>query len=153
AMTLSGGGNTLELQAGYTFDGNVVSSSGTTNGGDTLALGGTANTSFDLSQIGSQYQGFNNFQKTGSSTWIVTGNTATAWHITDGTLQIGNGGNSGAITGNITNDASLVFNRNDTVTYSGVIGGTGNLTKQGSGTLTLSGANAYTGATTISTGT
>ncbi|NDD07932.1 MAG: hypothetical protein EB099_05470, partial [Actinobacteria bacterium] len=38
-------------------------------------------------------------------------------------------------------------------TYSGAIGGGGSFTKSGSGNLTLSGANTYTGATTISAGT
>ena len=38
-------------------------------------------------------------------------------------------------------------------TLSGVIAGTGTLTKNGSSTLTLSGANTYTGTTTISAGT
>lgn len=152
AMRLSGGGNTLELQAGYTFTGNVVSNSGTTNGGDTLALGGSTDNSFDLSQIGSQYQGFNHFEKTGSSSWVVTGTTTTSWRITDGTLQIGDGGTSGTITGNIDNDASLVFNRSDTVAYSGILSGSGDLTKQGAGILTLSGVNTYTGDTNVSSG-
>ncbi|HWV62704.1 MAG TPA: autotransporter domain-containing protein [Oxalicibacterium sp.] len=152
-MTLSGGGNTLELQAGYAFTGNVVSSSGTTNGGDTLALGGSADTSFNLLLIGTQYQGFNNFQKTGSSTWVVTGNTAKSWHITGGTLQIGDGVIPGVIAGDITNEASLIFNPRNTVTYSGALSGTGDLTKQGGGTLVLSGTNTYGGNTTVSAGT
>ena len=40
SVALSGGGNTLILENGYVFNGNVVSTSGTTNGGDTLELGG-----------------------------------------------------------------------------------------------------------------
>ncbi len=38
-------------------------------------------------------------------------------------------------------------------TFAGVISGTGGLTKQGDGTFTLSGANTYTGDTTVSAGT
>jgi fibronectin-binding autotransporter adhesin len=42
---------------------------------------------------------------------------------------------------------------NDVINISGVISGTGGLTKFGPGKLTLSGANTYTGSTTISEGT
>lgn len=41
---------------------------------------------------------------------------------------------------------------NSNTTFSGTISGSGNLTKSGSGTLTLGTANSYTGATTISAG-
>ena len=40
-----------------------------------------------------------------------------------------------------------------TLTYGGIMAGTGDLTKDGTGTLTLSGVNTYTGSTTIDGGT
>jgi fibronectin-binding autotransporter adhesin len=42
---------------------------------------------------------------------------------------------------------------NTSTTYSGVMSGTGGLTKEGTGTMTLSGANTYSGATTVNGGT
>ena len=42
---------------------------------------------------------------------------------------------------------------NTTGTYSGIASGTGGITKAGTGTLTLSGANTYSGVTTVSAGT
>lgn len=78
-----------------------------------------------------------------------TGNTL----ISAGALRIGNGGTTGAVAGNITNNAALIYNRSDSITQSGMISGTGAVTKQGAGTLTLSSANTYSGATTVSGGT
>ena len=46
-----------------------------------------------------------------------------------------------------------VFAVNSSLGLSGVIDGNGSLTKTGSGTLTLSGSNLYTGVTTVSSGT
>ena len=56
----------------------------------------------------------------GSST--ITGGTT----VSAGTLQIGSGGTSGSVTGNIVNNAN-VTNRSDAHTYSGVMSGTGTL--------------------------
>jgi hypothetical protein len=81
AIEFSGGGNTLELRAGSDIVGNAVSHSSITNGGDTLALGGTVESSFnvellgDVGQAGAQYQGFAKLLKTGTSTWVLTGST------------------------------------------------------------------------------
>ena len=84
---------------------------------------------------------------TGASTY--TGGTT----ISAGTLQIGNGGTTGSLVGNIVDNGALIFNRSNAVTYGGAVSGSGTLTKQGAGTLTLTGANTYTGGTTIAAGT
>jgi autotransporter-associated beta strand protein/T5SS/PEP-CTERM-associated repeat protein len=72
----------------------------------------------------------------------------------DATLQIGVGGTTGVLDVTaITNNGTLVFNRSDDSTYSGIISGAGAVTKQAAGTLTFAGANSYSGLTTISAGT
>ncbi|MBQ0942022.1 autotransporter-associated beta strand repeat-containing protein [Ideonella sp. 4Y16] len=59
-------------------------------------------------------------------------------------------------TGALANSGTLSFNQNNAAassTYSGVISGTGSLTKAGSGLLKLTGANTYSGSSTLSAGT
>ena len=73
--------------------------------------------------------------------------------ISAGTLQLGNGGTSGSIVGNVVDNGTLVFSRSDVVTFPGVVSGTGLLTQAGSGTTILTAANTYSGGTTISAGT
>ncbi|MBN2577546.1 MAG: autotransporter-associated beta strand repeat-containing protein, partial [Pirellulales bacterium] len=70
-----------------------------------------------------------------------------------GTLQLGNGGAGGGLAGNITDNAALIFNRADNFVYGGLLGGSGDLTKQGAGKLTLTGDNSFSGSVTISDGT
>jgi autotransporter-associated beta strand protein len=95
------------------------------------------------------------FEKLGAGTLTLTGsNTYTGGTtISAGTLQLGNGGTTGSILGNVTNNGTLAFNRSDSFTAANLISGTGAVTKLGSGTLTLANNNTYTGATTISDGT
>lgn len=94
-------------------------------------------------------------RKQGSAKLTLTGANSygTETQVLGGTLQIGDGGTSGSIIGNISTDASLIFNRSDDIAFPGVIVGSGSLTKLGAGTLTLSGANTYSGGTTVSAGT
>jgi fibronectin-binding autotransporter adhesin len=142
----------LELRAGSVINGNVV---GGSSNADVLTLGGAANATFDVSTIGTQYQNFDNFQKTGTSTWTLTGTgtAVTNWVISDGVLQLGDGGTSGSIIGNVTNNSVFAFNRSDTLTYDGVISGTGTVRQDGTGTTVLTGANTYNGPTQVNAGT
>ncbi len=93
---------------------------------------------------------------TGLLTLLASNTYTGGTTVSGGTLQIGNG-NSGEYLASpsvsLANSAALVFNHADALTYSGVIGGTGNLTQTGGGLLTLLGTNNYLGSTTISTGT
>ena len=67
-------------------------------------------------------------------------------------MQIDSGGTTGSLSGNITDNAILVFDRSNNPTFGGTISGSGNLTQAGGGILTLAGSNSYSGSTTISAG-
>ena len=66
-------------------------------------------------------------------------------------MQIGDGGSLG--TADVTDNASLAFDCGSDLTIPNAIDGTGSVLQQGSGTTRLTGANSYSGATTISAGT
>ena len=100
--------------------------------------------------------------KTGNGTMTLTGSggtTTAATTISGGTLQIGNGGTTGSLSTSsaITNNATLSFNRSNTVTqgtdFASAISGSGSVIQAGSGTLVLNGTNTYSGTTTVSGGT
>ncbi|AIK95771.1 hypothetical protein ID47_02020 [Candidatus Paracaedibacter acanthamoebae] len=79
-------------------------------------------------------------------------NTSDLRNFNGAILNIGTGGSSGTLSGNITNQGSLTFNRSDDSPYSDIISGSGSLTKDGQGAFTLSGVNTYNGATTVNNG-
>lgn len=97
------------------------------------------------------------FTKTGAGTLILTGNNTLSGNIAlnAGTLQLGSGalggslGSSGVV---MANGTSLVFDSSASQNVSNVLSGTGSLTKRGSGTLTLSGNNSFSGAVSLDGG-
>jgi autotransporter-associated beta strand protein len=94
--------------------------------------------------------------KSGSGllTVLTVNNNSGPTVISAGTLQVGYGDTTGDLgTGNITNNGTLIFSQPDDRNIAGSISGTGTLTQQGSGTLTLAANNSYSGATTVSSGT
>ncbi|HWV09672.1 MAG TPA: autotransporter domain-containing protein, partial [Pseudomonas sp.] len=71
--------------------------------------------------------------------------------IDGGVLQLGMGGTTGSVTGDIANNAVLAFHRTDEWAYPSVISGSGSLETYG-GTLRLLGTNTYSGDTQVNGG-
>jgi uncharacterized protein with beta-barrel porin domain len=112
AIFFSGSGNTLTLGPGSVISGNVLGT-----GSDTFQLGGTGAATFDVSTLGSQYQGFAILNKIGSSVWTLTGtsNYAGPVNVDGGTLNVN---------GNIASASGVTVNAGGTLGGNGTIGNT-----------------------------
>ena len=173
-QTLSGGGiygtgsvtkigtGTLIIAGAATWTGGTTISEGTlqgASGGGNIVDNGNLVVSGSLTMTYSGViSGTGTVTKSGAGTLILTGaNTYTGvTTVSEGTLQLGDGnGSNGSVAGDIVDNASVVFAIPNAQTYSGVISGSGTVTKgsYGYGTLILTGANTYTGVTTINAGT
>ena len=157
AFTVAGGAF-LDLGGFDQTIGSLAGSGTVTNSGvasPATLTGGGDNTSTLFSGIIQNGTSTTALTKAGSGTLTLSGaNTYTGGTtISAGTLQIGNGGTSGSLTGNVTNNGIFAFNRTDTVTFDGNISGTGAFQQNGTGTTILSGTNTYSGATAVNAGT
>ena len=163
-MSQIGTGTTI-LTATDTYTGGTTISAGTLqlgNGGTTGSIVGNVTDNGTLAFGRSDsvtfpgvISGTGSVSQIGTGTTILTAaNTYTGGTtISAGTLQLGNGGTTGSIVGNVTDNGTLAFDRSDSVTFPGVISGTGSVSQIGTGTTILTAANTYTGGTTISAGT
>lgn len=139
AVNLSVGANNSPAN----YLGNLDGLGGITKvGSSTFTLGGT-----------NTYAGATNIN---NGTLIVTGSLAGTGGITIGngaSLQVGNNGITGTVSGSITNGGSLAFSRTDDFTLPASIGGPNGVQNVGIGKTTLTGALTYLGTTTVTAGT
>ncbi|EMX0006149.1 autotransporter outer membrane beta-barrel domain-containing protein [Salmonella enterica] len=151
------GDDTLTLSGSNTYTGGTLINGGTLVASNVEALGTgdvTDNATLALNTGGTfdnAISGSGQVVKSGDETLTLSGtNSYTGGTtISGGTLVATNVEALG--TGSVTDNATLELNTSGT--FDNVISGRGQVVKSGDKTLTLSGANSYTGGTTISGGT
>lgn len=131
---------------------------GNTNASPSLILGGTNTGANTLASDLISSSGLNlSLSKTDAGTWVLTGavDLPNSLAVQGGRLQIGAGTN-GSLSVNsvvVSGSAEFALGRNDDLTFSIPITGSGGFRKLGAGRLTFAGANSYSGTTTVDAGT
>ena len=148
-VTVSGAVSVQSLR--FDTDGYLLSGSGplTLGGYGTITTGPGSNT------IGAVVAGTVGLSKQGSGTLTLTNvNTYTGpTTIGGGTLAIGGAGKwSSTYSGAVANNGTFHYHSTALQTMGGVISGPGSLVYSGTGNLTLTGANTFTGNITVSGG-
>ncbi|MEP6871604.1 MAG: autotransporter-associated beta strand repeat-containing protein, partial [Anaerolineaceae bacterium] len=140
ATYLAEGGNGADAEGGLVdityvtaFTGTKVIAKGGTNGG----LGGTLLVEGAADIASPQFQVF------GNGTLDLT-------NVQGRSLVIGSLAGDGLV--NLAGHSLSTGGNNLSTAFVGIISGQGNLTKEGTGTLTVNGSNTYTGSTTVSAG-
>ncbi|EBP4818413.1 autotransporter outer membrane beta-barrel domain-containing protein, partial [Salmonella enterica subsp. enterica serovar Kentucky] len=156
-QVVKSGDDTLTLSGANSYTGGTTISGGTlvATNVDALGTGDVTNSSTLELNTGGTFDnaisGSGQVVKSGDETLTLSGsNTYTGGTlISGGTLVATNVDALG--TGDVTDNATLELNTGGT--FDNVISGSGQVVKSGDDTLTLSGANSYTGGTLISGGT
>jgi fibronectin-binding autotransporter adhesin len=151
-------GDVLDVPRLVNSSSSAVTWSGTVNMANTNAVAvtnGSINFTGNMTGAGAM-------TKTGSGTLLFTGTSdrTGATTVAAGTLVVGDGATGGSLgSGTVTisdgSAATLRFNRSDTVTLSAVVSGNaaGSLVQAGSGTVALTGSNAFAGHIDVQAGT
>ncbi|HAK8991122.1 TPA: autotransporter outer membrane beta-barrel domain-containing protein [Salmonella enterica] len=156
-QVVKSGDKTLTLSGINSYTGGTTISGGTLVATNVEALGSgdvTDNATLEMNTGGdfdNAIGGTGSVVKSGDKTLTLSGSNTYAGGttISGGTLVATNVDALG--TGDVTDNATLELNTGGD--FDNAIGGTGSVVKSGDKTLTLSGANSYSGATTISGGT
>lgn len=166
--------NTLTLGQGSVLDGDVISTNSKTNT-ITLRDGGSEDSNFRGLNAGDGFASLNmngtdwaltgdvDVIGTGNSIKVNTGKLTLAGDVKNevgntlisnvGTLQLGDGVNTGSLTGTVTNNGTFIFNQGSDSTFASDITGSGSVEKTDANILTLTGNNSYTGNTLLRSGT
>jgi autotransporter-associated beta strand protein len=141
AFTLGGLSGSASLALSDNASNAVALSVG--NNGGSAVYAGVLSGAGSVNVMGSGTQVFSNAN-------TYTGGTT----VSAGVLQLGDGvANNGSVAGNITDNGTVTFANPSAQPFANVISGTGSVVKTGVGTLTVTNANTYSGATTVSAGT
>lgn len=154
-LRISSDGHLGDAAGGLTFGGGTLHTTVDIVSGRAVDLAGSATFLTDAGlTLSGVISGAGGLTKDGAGTLVLTDNNnyAGGTAIRAGRLELGNGGTSGAIVGDVVNDGALALNRSDSVTYAGLISGNGSIEQIGSGTTILTGNHLFTGGTMISAG-
>ncbi|WP_246191728.1 autotransporter-associated beta strand repeat-containing protein, partial [Brucella intermedia] len=153
-LSVSRDANLGDASGGLSFDGGALQITDTmssarsvalASGGGTILVDDTKTATFSgvFANAGSAK---GSFTKAGAGTLVLSGtNTYTGGTtVSDGILQLGDGTTDGSILGGVDlNGGALVVANQGATVLDGNISGTGSVTQNGAGTLTLSGNNSY----------
>jgi autotransporter-associated beta strand protein len=167
ALTVSGGTLTLGGDNTYTGQTSILSNAKLQIGAGG-ATGSIGNTQVQLDGtlifnrtgnlvIANSVNGSGSVQQIGAGTTILAADNfySGLTTISAGVLQVGNGGTTGQIGGGgpITDNATLAFNHSDDISPTNVISGVGGVDVRGTGTVTFSTAQTYSGGLSVTSGT
>lgn len=141
-LTLNGG--TLQYGKGFDTDRQVVLGEN----------GGGIDTNGNQATLSTALVGNGKLTKLGKGTLTLTVDSKATGGTTinGGVLQLGNGGTTGAVIGDIEDNTALAVNRSNMLTLDGAISGKGEVQQIGSGTTVLNGDNSYSGMTRVTNG-
>jgi autotransporter-associated beta strand protein len=150
AVTVDSGG-TLALNSFSQTIGSLAGAGNVTLGSGVL----TTNGNNDSTIFSGVISGTGGLTKTGTGTLILAADNSYIGitTVSGGALQLGNGGATGSIIGNVLNNGVFAINRSNTYSFDSVISGSGAFQQNGSGTTILTATSTYTGATTVNAGT
>ncbi len=140
ALDIGGGTLTVAQANASSYSGALTGAGGLTkSGAGTLTLAGASSYAGPTTVAGGKL--------------LLTGVMTSDVTVASGaTLQIGDGGATGELIGDLAVAGTAIFNRSDAYDFGGDITGAGELIKQGASRLTLSGNYGFTGTTTVQGG-